>query len=88
MADDIDCDYIEWLLPYNLAMDSLFLINWKLMTDYCVFQSLRIPQDNFLPSPTYEESPSSILREWNTNEKPFQFEDELQDKGKKMINNK
>jgi len=47
------------------------------------FQSLRLPQDNFLPSPIYEESPSSILREWNCNEKPFQFEDELQDKGKK-----
>ena len=83
MADDIDCDYIKRLLPYNLAMDNLFLIYWKLLTVYCVFQSLRLPQYNFLHSPIYEESPSSILREWNTNEKPFQFEDELQDKGKK-----
>jgi hypothetical protein len=43
-----------------------------------------LPPDNYLPSPIFEESPTSILREWKNNDTVSRKEDEEnKDKGKK-----
>jgi hypothetical protein len=42
-----------------------------------------LPPDNYLPSPIFEESPTSILREWKNNDTISRKEDEeTKDKGK------